>query len=37
MYKNLIPPLNLLSQKDEVKLLDELKNCNFSMDTKEAA
>ena len=37
MYKNLIPPLNLLSQKDEVKLFDELKNCNFSMDTKEAA
>ncbi len=37
IYKNLIPPLNLLSQKDEVKLLDELKNCNFSMDTKEAA
>ena len=37
MYKNLIPPLNLLSQKDELKLLDELKNCNFSMDTKEAA
>ena len=37
MYKNLIPPLNLLSKKDEVKLFDELKNCNFSMDTKEAA
>ena len=37
IYKNLIPPLNLLSQKDEDKLLDELKNLNFSVDTKEAA
>ena len=37
IYKNLTPPLDLLDQKDEVKLLDELKNLNFSMDTKEAA
>ena len=37
IYKNLTPPLNLLDQKDEVKLLDELKNLNFNMDTKEAA
>ena len=37
IYKNLTPPLDLLDQKDEVKLLDELKNLNFNMDTKEAA
>ena len=37
IYKNLTPPLDLLDQKDEDKLLDELKNLNFSMDTKEAA
>ena len=37
IYKNLTPPLDLLDQKDEVKLLDELKNLNFSTDTKEAA
>ena len=37
IYKNLTPPLDLLDQKDEVKLLDELKNLNFSMDTKAAA
>ena len=37
IYKNLTPPLDLLDQKDEVKLLDELKNLNFSIDTKEAA
>ena len=37
IYKNLTPPLDLLDQKDEEKLLDELKNLNFKMDTKEAA
>ena len=37
IYKNLTPPLDLLDQKDEDKLLDELKNLNFNMDTKEAA
>ena len=37
IYKNLTPPLDLLDQKDEDKLLDELKNLNFSMNTKEAA
>ena len=37
IYKNLTPPLDILDQKDEDKLLDELKNLNFSMDTKEAA
>tara|TARA_A100000164_G_scaffold381003_1_gene430734 strand:- start:354 stop:1238 length:885 start_codon:yes stop_codon:yes gene_type:complete len=36
-YKNLIPPLDLLNQKDQDKLLSELKNLNFNMDTKEAA
>tara|TARA_B100001057_G_scaffold497133_1_gene600468 strand:- start:551 stop:1435 length:885 start_codon:yes stop_codon:yes gene_type:complete len=37
IYKNLTPPLDLLDQKDEEKLFDELKNLNFKMDTKEAA
>ncbi len=37
IYKNLTPPLDILDQKDEDKLLDELKNLNFNMDTKEAA
>ncbi|OUX46727.1 MAG: dihydrodipicolinate synthase family protein [Candidatus Pelagibacter sp. TMED275] len=37
IYKNLIPPLDLLNQTDEDKLLGELKNLNFNMDTKEAA
>tara|TARA_A100000164_G_scaffold246464_1_gene219194 strand:+ start:206 stop:1090 length:885 start_codon:yes stop_codon:yes gene_type:complete len=37
IYKNLIPPLDILNQTDEDKLLGELKNLNFNIDTKEAA
>ena len=37
IYKNLIPPLDILNDKDENKLFTDLKNLNFSINTKEAA
>tara|TARA_Y100001958_G_C21164995_1_gene498023 strand:+ start:51 stop:935 length:885 start_codon:yes stop_codon:yes gene_type:complete len=37
IYKNLVPPLRLLNQKEERDLLDNLKNINFSIKSTKAA
>tara|TARA_Y100000741_G_scaffold317798_1_gene264710 strand:- start:344 stop:1228 length:885 start_codon:yes stop_codon:yes gene_type:complete len=37
IYKNILPPLSLLNEKDEKNLLDSLNNLNFTMDSNMAA
>ena len=37
IYKNILPPLSLLSEKDEKNLMDNLKNLNFKMEPNLAA
>ena len=37
IYKNILPPLSLLNEKDEKNLLDSLNNLNFTMDSNLAA
>ena len=37
IYKNILPPLSLLNEKDEKTLMDNLNNLNFTMDSTLAA
>ena len=37
IYKNILPPLSLLNEKDEKNLLDSLNSLNFTMDSNMAA
>ena len=37
IYKNLLPPLTLLSEKDKKKLIEELNKFNFKLKSLKAA
>ena len=37
IYKNLLPPLSLLSERDKKKLTDDLSKLNFSLGSLKAA
>ena len=37
VYKNILPPLKLLNEKEKKDLLNDLKNLNFTINSKRAA
>ena len=37
IYKNVLPPVSLLNQKDKKKLIDDLNNLNFNVKSLKVA
>ena len=37
IYKNVIPPISLLSEKDKIKLIEDLDNLKFNLESLRAA